>query len=43
MRHNYFEGLNIKTSTRAVATMVFPRGMWNTNVVTKEIAAPIKL
>ncbi|MGB7956701.1 MAG: hypothetical protein WCF23_22240 [Candidatus Nitrosopolaris sp.] len=28
---------------RAIATMVFPRGAWSTNAVTKEIAAPIRL
>jgi hypothetical protein len=35
--------LNIKTMTRAIATMVLDRGMWNTNAATKEIAAPTKL
>ena len=35
--------LNIKTPVRAIATMVFPRGAWSTNAVTKEIAAPIRL
>ena len=35
--------LNIKTIARAIATIVLDRGMWNTNAVTKEIAALTKL
>jgi hypothetical protein len=35
--------LNIKTIARAIATMVLPRGTWNTNAITREIAAPTKL
>jgi hypothetical protein len=35
--------LNIKTTVRAIATMVFPTAAWSTNEMTKEIAAPIKL
>ncbi len=35
--------LNIKTTVRVIATMVFPRGACSTNAVTKEIAAPIRL
>ena len=35
--------LNIKTPTRAIATIVFPIGTLSDNAVTKEIAAPTML
>ena len=34
---------NMKIPVRAIATIVFPRGMWITNAINKEIATPTRL